>query len=292
MLRVMQVTRALLPFLVACSARSARPTPSSHVAPTTGPVGYSLAQANDGERRLFARINTERAAAGLPALAWNGRLALNARERSEALSQAAGGDGALPAETEDHIRRVKLATTVLVENSARAPSVDEAHQAWMANPRQRANILSAVVNQVGIGVIIVDHATFAVEVFVHLGPKIDPVKVARDLRGMLPTTLKNDADLASIAQELAERLAAGETSEEAWPAVQIRVTEIERRYTKIHRTITAVADVADLDAKALTDTFPGDDVGVGVAQGTHPALGDGAVWIVVMLGEELHSYKQ
>lgn len=288
----MQVTRILLPFLVACSPPRALPTPSSHFAPTTAPAGYSLAQANEQERQLFARINAERAAAGVPALTWNSRLALNARERCVALSQATGGDHALPAETEDHVRRVNLATSVFVEKSARAPTVDDAHRAWMANPRQRANILSAVVNQVGVGVSVVDHATFAVEVFVHLGPRIDPILVVRDLRGKLPTTVKNDADLTSIAQEFAERLAAGESSEEAWPAMQSRVTEIERRYTKIHRMITAVADVADVDAKALIGTFPGDAVGVGVAQGTHPALGDGAVWIVVMLGEELHSYKQ
>jgi hypothetical protein len=160
-------------------------------------------------------------------------------------------------------------------NAARAPTVDDAHHAWMANARQRANILSVVVNQVGVGVIVDDRATFATEVFVHLGPKIDPVQVARTLRGQLPTTLKGDADLASIAQEFAERLAAGAT-----------------RYTKIHRTITAVADVADVDAKAVLGGFPGDDVGVGVAQGTHPELGDGAVWVVVLLGEELHSYQE
>lgn len=207
------------------------------------------------------------------------------------MSHAADHDSAIPAETDDHVRRVHLATTVFVENDARAPTPDDAHRAWMANSRQRANMLSTIVNQVGVGVTVDDHATFAAELFLHLGPKIDPVRVARRLRDSLPTTVKSDSELASIAQEFADGLAAGSSSDQVWASARSRIAEIERRYVKIHRTITAVADVADVDTSALLGGFPADDVGVGVAQGTHPDIGDGAVWIVVLIGEELHSFK-
>lgn len=288
MIENVHVTIALL-FVAACSPQGGAPTPQRPVAPCRTPGAVSLGSASDAERHLFALINAERASAGLPPLAWNGRLALNARERSTAMSRAAAPDSAIPAETDDHVRQVHLATTVFVENVARAPTLDDADRAWMANSRQRANILSTGVNQVGVGVTVDDHATFAAEVFIHLGPKIDPIRIARSLRDSLPTSVKSDTELTSIAQEFADGLAAGSSSDQVWPSVRSRIVGVERRYVKIHHTITAVADVANVDAKALLGGFPADDVGVGVAQGTHPELGDGAVWIVVMIGEKLHS---
>jgi uncharacterized protein YkwD len=282
---------ALVFFVVACSPTGRSTTPPRPVDPGRRHETLSRESASDAERRLFALINAERATAGLPALAWNDRLALSARERSIALSRASAASSAIPTETDDRVRRVKLATSVFVENVARAPTLDDAHRAWMANPRQRANILSAAVNQVGVGVTTGDHATFAAEIFVHLGPKIDPVRIARSLRDSLPATVKSDPELASIAQEFADGLAAGSSSDQEWASTKSRIAEVERRYVKLHHTITAVADVADVDTKALLGGFPADDVGVGVAQGTHPELGDGAVWVVVMSGEELHSFK-
>lgn len=248
-----------------------------------------LGSASEAEQHLFALINAERASAGLPALAWNGRLALSAHERSIAMSRAAASKTGIQAETDDRVRRLRLATSVFVENDARAPTVDDAHKAWMANARQRSNILSTVANEVGVGVTVQDDATFAAEFFIHLGPKIDPARVARSLRDSLPSALTRDPDLASIAQESADNLAAGKSSDEVLALETSRIREIERRYAKLHHTITGVADVADVDVHALLGGFPADDVGVGVAQGTHPELGDGAVWIVVMTGEKLHS---
>jgi len=31
-----------------------------------------------------------------------------------------------------------------------------------------------------------------------------------------------------------------------------------------------------------------DDIGVGIAQGTHPEIGEGAVWIVILMAERIH----
>jgi len=55
---------------------------------------------------------------------------------------------------------------------------------------------------------------------------------------------------------------------------------------RIGSVITAVADLSAIDAKSLVGDAKPDEIGVGVAQGTHPEIGEGAIWIVVLLAEK------
>ena len=56
-------------------------------------------------------------------------------------------------------------------------------------------------------------------------------------------------------------------------------------YSKVGSVITAVADLAAVDGKELVGDYRPDDIGVGIAQGTHPEIGEGAIWIVVLMAE-------
>jgi hypothetical protein len=56
---------------------------------------YPLSAATEAERQLFSLVNAERERAGLPGLAWNGNVAVVAREHSEAASDG-DADGPVP----------------------------------------------------------------------------------------------------------------------------------------------------------------------------------------------------
>jgi hypothetical protein len=53
--------------------------------------------------------------------------------------------------------------------------------------------------------------------------------------------------------------------------------------------MTRLADPAGLERARLAELLlhgeHADDVGVGVAQGAHPAEGDGSIWVVVLYAE-------
>lgn len=238
----------LLVLLLACSPHAGR---NAAQGPSTGEAEEPVSLPSELEQRLFALANAEREGAGRPALTWNPRLAEIARERATSLSRDATATK-LPAETDARVRRMDLATSAFAENVARAPALEDAHRTWMANPQQRANILSLAVNQVGIAVVAVgDDAIFATELFAGIGAHIDAAQAARSVRASLPPSVKSDADLESIAQVYAEGLAAGSPSDQVWPTVASRLSEISRRYVKIYHTITTVADLAMLDPKTL-----------------------------------------
>lgn len=283
----MNVRRALpLILLLACAPHAGQPKAQQ---PSSGDAPVAASPPTELEQRLLELANAERAAAGRPVLTWNPRLAAIARDRAAALSRDATAT-TLPAESDARVRKMNLATSMFTENVARGPAPEDAHRTWMANPRQRANILAPAVNQVGIGVVAVGDSIFAAEMFAGIGPDIDAGKVARSLRGSLPSGVKSDAELESIAQAYAEGLASGSSRDQVWPMVASRLGMITRKYVKISHTITAVADVGAVDPKTLLGDFTADEVGVGVAQGSHPEIGHGAVWIVVMIGEELRRF--
>lgn len=260
--------------LAACTSA---PVPA--VAHPAATVQTADVRASVPELRLFDLVNQERAAAGALPVVWNDHLAAAAREHAREMVTDEVG----------HAHGVHVPAAVLVENDARGDTVDAAHAAWMANDRQRANILSTSLEQVGIGVVEANGVVFASEVFVHVGPTIDPGLVAKQLSDALSVTRDRtiDLELAAIAKEFAEGLASGTPEDEVWSAMRSQIAAVERRYVKLRYTVTAVADVAALDPPQLLAGFPADTIGVGVGQGTHPQLGDGAIWVVVVIGERL-----
>jgi uncharacterized protein YkwD len=251
----------------------------------------------DAEHRLLALVNRDRQAAGLPALIWDDRIAAVARGHSEEMRRTKNVAHISPitGSAADRIRTAKIKTAVVLENVARAYGVGEAHQGLMNSPGHRANITSHSATHIGIGVVFGDEVSgrreiFITQVFTRVPPKIDPasasVLVEQRITGAVAKPIGNSARLAAIAQQLADALAAGKTRDQAYPLVKRQVDALGGMYARVGSVITAAAELETLDGKSLIGDSVVDDIGVGVAQGPHPEIGDGAMWIVVLLGQK------
>lgn len=255
------------------------------------------ATTSEAERRLLALVNRDRQSAGLPALVWDDKVAAVSRGHSEEMRRTKNVAHISPVtgSAADRVRAAKIKTAVVLENVARAYGVGEAHQGLMNSPGHRANITSRTATNIGIGVVFGDEVSgrreiFITQVFTRVPPKIDPAQatatVVQRISDGAGKPLGNAVKLAAIAQQLADALAAGKTREQAYPLVKKQVDALGASYARVGSVITAAADLETLDGKSLLGGSAVDDIGVGIAQGPHPEIGEGAMWIVVLLGQK------
>jgi len=253
-----------------------------------------VADAADGEKRLLALLNRDRAAANLPALVWDDHVAQVAHAHSEEMrtTKVVAHISPTTGSAADRVRAAGIKTAVVLENVARAYGVGEAHAGLMNSPGHRANIMSATATHVGIGVVLGDEVSgrremFVTQVFIRVPPKIEPAKAVEVVRQRLvaarPVTV--NAGLQSVAQGLADGLAAGKTRESLWPSARKQIDAMSGQFARVGSVITAVADVETVDGAELYGEYKPDEVGIGVAQGKHPEIGEGAVWIVVLMAD-------
>jgi uncharacterized protein YkwD len=248
--------------------------------------------AEEAERRLFASLNRDRAAAGLPALRWDGAVAQVARGYSEEMRRTHLVAHVSPTSgsAADRVRAAGIKTGVVLENVARAYGIDEAHQALMNSPGHRSNLMSAVATHVGIGVAFGEIAVgrrelFLTQVFTRVPPVLDRARALVAVRQKLAAArpVPATAGLDRLAQQLADGLAAGKSADVAYQAIADQVKGLARLYQRIGRVISAVADLDRIDGPGLLGGDPVDELGVGIAQGPHPEIGDNTIWIVVLL---------
>jgi hypothetical protein len=119
------------------------------------------------EGQLFAALNRERAAQGLPTLVWDDDLASAARLHAERMAQLNQMSHQLPGEA-DLLTRASGAGarfSMVAENVAVGPDPGTIHSAWMHSSGHRANILSSELNAVGIAVAQGSMGLFAVQDF-------------------------------------------------------------------------------------------------------------------------------
>ncbi len=254
-----------------------------------------VATTEEAEKRLLALVNRDRQAAGLAALQWDDRVALVARSHSDEMRRTKNVAHISPTtgSAADRVRAAKIKTAVVLENVARAYGVGEAHQGLMNSPGHRANIMARAATHIGIGTVFGEEVSgrreiFITQVFTRVPPKIDPAKaaevVAQKINAAKPVA--TSARLAAIAQQLADQLAAGKTREQAYPTVKKQVDALGSLYARVGSVITAAADLDSIDGGSLLGEAKTDDIGVGVAQGPHPEIGEGAMWIVVLLAQK------
>jgi uncharacterized protein YkwD len=154
---------------------AAEPPPSLVVEPL--PDEPPVDDPEQAEAQLLASINRDRGAADLPSLRWDDAVAAVARRHAEEMrrTRVVAHVSSTTGSAADRVRAAGIATRVVLENVARAYSLHEAHRALMNSPGHRANILSAEVTHVGIGVALGDDGTgrralFITEVFTRLPP--------------------------------------------------------------------------------------------------------------------------
>ena len=131
------------------------------------PRTIALNNQDSPEGILFQSANRERAARGLPALAWNAALAEAAWQHALRLAQQNSLSHQLPGEP-DVAARAALAGarfSTIAENVAEGPSAVSLHEQWMKSPPHRANLLDPQLSSVGIAVAKRNGTLFAVEDF-------------------------------------------------------------------------------------------------------------------------------
>jgi uncharacterized protein YkwD len=249
---------------------------------------------DEAEHRLLAMMNRDRQAAGLPALLWDDRVAAVARGYSEEMrrTKVVAHISPTSGSAADRVRAANIKTAVVLENVARAYGIVEAHEGLMNSPGHRANLMSALATHVGIGVVYGEEVSgrpelYVTQVFIRIPPKVDAARAAELVRQRIDGVrhVAVDAQLASVAQGLADGLAAGKTRDELWPAARKRLDAMAGQYARVGSVVTAVADVENVDGKELIGESKPDNIGVGIAQGNHPEIGEGAVWIVILMAE-------
>jgi hypothetical protein len=148
------------------------------------------AQRTVAEQYFAMSVNEERAAAGLPALAWNSPLAFVAHQHAERMAAANTMSHQLRGEPELSERAATTGTNfpVLAENVGVGPSPADLHRALMDSPHHRENILDPKVNSVGIAVVFARGSLWVVEDFALDLPKISLAGQERQVAGLVQST--------------------------------------------------------------------------------------------------------
>jgi hypothetical protein len=135
---------------------------------------------------------------------------------------------------------------------------------------------------------------FLTQVFIRIPPKVDRAQAADLVRERINAVrpVSVNGKLAEVAQDLAEGLAAGKSRESLWPGAKKKLDTLNTSYARVGSVISAVADLDTVDGKQLLGDYKADDIGVGIAQGNHPDIGEGAVWVVVLMAEKLQLPKK
>lgn len=256
----------------------------------------SVVSADEAEKRLLALMNRDRQAAGLSAVQWDDRVAAVARAHSEDMRETGNVAHISPTtgSAADRVRAAGIKTAVVLENVARAYGVGEAHAGLMNSPGHRANMLATAATHVGIGVVLGEEVSgrremFLTQVFIRIPPKVDAARAADLVRDRINAVrpIQVNPRLTGVAQDLADGLAAGKPRESLWPGAKKRLDAMNTSYARVGSVISAVADLDSIDGKQLVGDYKPDDIGIGIAQGNHPEIGEGAVWIVVLMAEKL-----
>jgi uncharacterized protein YkwD len=252
------------------------------------------ASTEQAEQRLLASLNSDRMAAGLSPLLWDDRLAAVGRSHSDEMKRTRVVAHVSPTtgSAGDRVRAAKIKAGVVLENVARAYGIKEAHEALMSSPGHRANLMSSAATHIGIGVVFGNEVSgrnemFITQVFTRVPPKIDPASavatVFRKLAAQRPVT--SAPRLTVLAQPFADALAAGRPREKAYDEIRARLEGLGKFYVRVETAISATADLDALDGAAMLEGSMTDEVGIGVAQGPHPELGDNTIWVVLLLAQ-------
>jgi uncharacterized protein YkwD len=270
--------------------------PEQHSAAITIGDAAPVTSAADAEARMFTLVNRDRAAADLPALTLDPRLAdvARAHSREMRITGVVGHVSATTGSAADRLRVAGIRTGLVLENIARAYGVGEAEAGLMNSPGHRANLMSAGATHLGIGIDLGDEIAgrremFVTQVFIRVPPPVDVVAAQGIVRARLRAAhpFDDDAGLDRIATAYAAALASGMAHSEAGRRASRELEQVASRFVRVASMVTAVTDLAAIDPKAIFgDTVAFTHVGVGVAQGDHPELGPGAMHVVVLLGQK------
>jgi uncharacterized protein YkwD len=167
---------------------------------------HAQAEVLSAEHSLFAAVNQERAALGLPALQWDEALAAAARQHAHRMAQQNQLSHQLPGEpaVQDRATQAGARFSLIAENIAIAPNPATIHSAWMQSPHHRENILDPQLNVVGIAVIRSGEGLFAVQDFSQAVAKLTFAEQEKRVLADLNEQGMNKAQITSDARKTCE----------------------------------------------------------------------------------------
>jgi uncharacterized protein YkwD len=251
------------------------------------------ASPGEAEKRMVELINRDRARHDLPPLEVDDRVTAVSRAHSADMLET-GIVGHISPNTGSAADRAKAAgirSALVLENVARAYGLTEAQDGLMNSPGHRANILSRQATHVGVGIVLGKEVAgrremFITQVFIRVASEINPDEIAAAVSKKVRArrSLAGDAWLDEVARDFAGRVAAGTPTPEAAARASEKLRTRPNAFRGVTTVATTVADVSAFDpGQALADESVS-HFGIGVAQGDHPELGDGAIFIVVLFG--------
>lgn len=133
---------------------TAKPTAPANPAPATPAAPSAPAALGNYEQQVVDLVNKERAAAGLPALKANTKLAAVAEKKAEDLRDKNYFDHQSPTYGSpfDMMKQFGITYTSAGENIAKGQRTpQEVMNGWMNSPGHRANILNSSYTEIGVG---------------------------------------------------------------------------------------------------------------------------------------------
>jgi uncharacterized protein YkwD len=120
------------------------------------------------EREGLALVNRDRAAAGLPPVAWDDSLAAIARAHSRDMADHdfVGHVSPRTGTVVDRVHKAGVTPGLILENVGRAYSAQEAQSGFMASPGHRANVVDARAKKIGVGVVLGKPITGTIPLYV------------------------------------------------------------------------------------------------------------------------------
>ena len=249
----------------------------------------------EAEERMLVLVNKDRADHGLASLALDTRVTKIARLHSDEMLETGNVAHVSPrtGSAGDRVKAGGVRTAVILENVARAYGVAEAEQGLMNSPGHRANLLSTDVSHVGIGITLGKDVAgrrelLVTQVFIHIPQPIKQDAVRAQVAAKIQSikAMTSSSELRQVAQTFASELARGVTTDEASKRASKSLDTAARGFSRVSTLVTAVANVKAFDPSGSLGGAQVSHFGIGVAQGDHAVMGEGAIYVVVLLGQK------
>jgi uncharacterized protein YkwD len=255
-----------------------------------------VANSAEAEALMLRLVNRDRRQYGLAPLLLSPRLSDVARAHSDEMRDTGivAHVSATTGEAQDRVHRAHIATSLVMENIARAYSVGEAEEGLMNSPGHRTNLLADKATHVGIGIALKQtEAEGRIMFFTQLFIREPPVLTAEQARTELGATIAKHPkqvatadDLSALAQAYADQVIAANLPDDqaaAWRAGAFQ--PFREGYAKIATAVVAVTDLETIDMDgAFSDAWI-THYGLGVAKGPPSASGHDTLLVVLVLAQ-------
>lgn len=249
------------------------------------------------EHRMHERLNRDRAKKGLPALAYDEKLADVGRAHSKDMKEAGffAHESPRTGTLEDRLDRAGILVLAARENLGEGPGVDGTEDALLASPGHYANIMADDVTHIGIGILNVgtknEERLLVTQVFATPAPSQSPesargamlqrIAAARQKAGLgaLPSHPKLEALAKKYVGEIGDDL--GDATDSIGDKVTKELTGSDLNGVVVGANTFIAVDLYQAEGSAVSGRAKA--IGIATIQGTD-SRGRPAIKALVLIG--------